>query len=268
MQNLVQRIKSMRTPIARKLAIALVCVGVLVLLPTAAHGVALTDIVTLLNTITSTLKNVIGGELTQIQAVGTNRNAFEQTQLWPVASLNQARTFIDSMQRRFGNVMNQIHATSNNSATLPNAIQLETLFRGCHTLNLNRVSASYSNVYAPVPNASNASQLQRNLMDMDDALASGSLKTSLISDQTTAEMLSLADLIEQQSASAAPGSGPMLATESQIASLQSQAYLTKVLAAELRQESARLAHQNMIMKQRAANTRTLQNEIQHLLAHP
>jgi hypothetical protein len=266
--SVFQRIQSMRKLMAGKLAIALVCVVAVVSLPTAAHALGLSNIVTLLNTITSTLKNVIGGELSQIQTLGTNRNAFEQGQLWPVASLNRARAFINSTQVQFGNLMNQIHATTNNSATLPNAIRLETLFRGSQTANLNQVSASYSNVYAPVPNANNATQLQRNLMDMDDALASGSLKTSLISDQTTSGMLSLADSIEQQSASAAPGSGAMLATESQIASLQSQAYLAKVLAAELRQESAKLAHQNMLIKQSAANTHILQNEMQHLLAHP
>jgi hypothetical protein len=105
-------------------------------------------------------------------------------------------------------------------------------------------------------------------MDMDDALAMGSLKTSVLADQTTAGMLTLADSIEQQSATAAPGSGPMLATQAQVASLESQAYLAKVLASELRQEAAKLAHQNTLLKQSAAATRNLQNQIQQVLAHP
>jgi hypothetical protein len=105
-------------------------------------------------------------------------------------------------------------------------------------------------------------------MDMDDALAMGSLKTAVLSDQTTSGMLSLADSIDQQSAFAAPGSGPMLATEAQIASLESQAYLAKVLASELRQEAAKLAHENALLKQSAANTRNLQNQIQRVLTHP
>jgi ATP-dependent protease HslVU (ClpYQ) peptidase subunit len=105
-------------------------------------------------------------------------------------------------------------------------------------------------------------------MDMDDAIAVGSLKTTVVSDQTTSGLLSLADSIEQQSSTAAPGSGAMLATEAQIASLQSQAYLAKVLAAELRQEATKLAHQNALIKQSALNVRTLQNQMQQVLAHP
>jgi hypothetical protein len=44
----------------------------------------------------------------------------------------------------------------------------------------------------------------------------------------------------------------MLATQAQVASLESQAYLAKVLASELRQEAAKLAHQNTLLKQSAA----------------
>jgi hypothetical protein len=52
----------------------------------------------------------------------------------------------------------------------------------------------------PVPLAQNAKAIQRNLMDMDDAVAMGSLKTSVLSDQTTQGMLTLADSIEQRCA--------------------------------------------------------------------
>jgi hypothetical protein len=162
--------------------------------------------------------------------------------------------------------MNQIHSIHNNSATLANPIQLENLFQSSSTRNLGQLSPMYTNVYTSVPAANNASQVQRNLMDMDDAIAVGSLKTTVVSDQTTSGLLSLADSIEQQSSTAAPGSGAMLATEAQIASLQSQAYLAKVLAAELRQEATKLAHQNALIKQSALNVRTLQNQMQQ--AHP
>jgi hypothetical protein len=105
-------------------------------------------------------------------------------------------------------------------------------------------------------------------MDMDDAMSMASLKTTVLSDQTTQEMLGLADQLEQQSASAAPGSGPMLATQAQVADLATQAYMAKVLAAELRQAAAKLAHQNTLLKQSAASTRNLQNQMQQALTHP
>ena len=106
------------------------------------------------------------------------------------------------------------------------------------------------------------------MIDMDDALAMGSLKTTVLSDQTTQGMLALADQLEQQSAAAAPGSGPMLSVQAQVADLETQAFMAKMLAAELRQEAARLAHQNTLLKQSAAATRNLQNQIQQVLSHP
>ena len=40
--------------------------------------------------------------------------------------------------------------------------------------------------------------------------------------------------------------------------------MAKMLAAELRQEAAKLAHQNTLLKQSAAATRNLQNQIQQV----
>lgn len=232
------------------------------------RAIGLTDILSLLITITGTIKNVIGGALNEIQTVKADLNNFEQTILWPVAALNQTRAFVNSTRNQYQSLINQIYSIHNNSATLANPIQLENLFRSSSSGNLGQLSPMYTNVYTPVPAANSASQVQRNLMDMDDAVAAGSLKTTVVSDQTTSGMLSLADSIEQQSSTAAPGSGPMLATEAQIASLQSQAYLAKILAAELRQEATKLAHQNALIKQSSLNTRTLHNQMQQVLAHP
>jgi hypothetical protein len=106
------------------------------------------------------------------------------------------------------------------------------------------------------------------MIDMDDALAMGSLKSTVLSDQTTVGMLALADQLEQQSAAAAPGSGPMLSVQAQVADLETQAYMAKMLAAELRQEAATIAHQNTLLKLSAASTRNLQNQIQQVLSHP
>lgn len=247
--------------------LALVVIS-LCLLPGTARAVGLTDIITLLTTITSTIQNAIGGVLTGIQTLNNTVNNFRQQIIWPVNALNQTRGFITSTRAQYQGLMNQIHQIKNNSATLTNPSQLETLYRSAQAGSIAQLEGSYTTVYTPVPLATEAKPIQRNLMDMDDALAMGSLKTAVLSDQTTSGMLGLADSIEQQSATAAPGSGPMLATEAQIASLESQAYLTKVLASELRQEAAKLAHENTLLKQSAANTRNLENQIQQVLTHP
>ena len=240
----------------------------LFLLPGTARAVGLTDILTLLTTITSTIQNAIGGVLTGIKSLDNTVNNFRQQVVWPVSALNQTRGFVSSTRAQYQGLMNQIETINNNSATLANPSQLEAVFRSTKANMVGGLQPAYTNVYTPVPSATDAKPIQRDLIDMDDALAMGSLKTAALSDQTTSGMLRMADSIEQQSQVAAPGSAPMLATEAQIASLESQAYLAKVLASELRQEAAKLAHENLLLKQSAANTRNLQNQIQQVLTHP
>lgn len=234
--------------------------------PAARAGVG--DILTLIKTITSTIEGAIGGALNGIQNLNSTINSFRQRVIWPLAQLNQARAFVSVTRAQYGGLMFQIQAIKNNSATLTNPSQLESLFRNGQSGAIGQFQPLYANVYGNVPSATDARLLQRNMIDMDDALAQGSLKTTILSDQTTQGMLALADSIEQQSATAAPGSAPMLATQAETSELESQAYLEKVLASELRQEAAKLAHQNSLLKQSATSTRNLMNQAQQVLTHP
>lgn len=261
----IERIRSEAVAHSRLLAILIIA---LCLLPASARAAGLSDILSLFETITSTLQNAIGGALSGIQSLNSTVNSFRQQVIWPLVAINQAKGFVNSTRAHYQGLMLQIHGIKNNSATLTNPAQLELMFRGAQASNLAQFPQLYTNVYTAVPLAANAKPIQRNMMDIDDALAMGSLKTAVLSDQTTQGMLALADSLEQQSANAAPGSGPMLATQAQVASLESQAYLAKVLASELRQEAAKLAHQNTLLKQSAAATRNLQNQMQQVLTHP
>lgn len=240
----------------------------LLLTPSAARAAGVGDILTLIKTITSTIQGAIGGALGGILTIHNMVNNFRQQIIWPLDQLNQARSFVKSTRSRYGGLMFQIQAIKNNSATLTNPSHLESLLRSGQSGAVDQFQPLYTTVYGDVPSATDARLLQRNVVDMDDALAQGSLKTTVLSDQTTQGMLALADSIDQQSAIAAPGSAPMLATLARISELESQACLAKVLAAELRQEAAKLAHQNSLMKQNAASVRNLMNETQQVLTHP
>jgi hypothetical protein len=240
----------------------------LLLTPPAARAAGIGDILTLIKTITSTIQGAIGGALSGIQTLHNMVNNFRQQIIWPLDQLNQARAFVTSTRAQYGGLMFQIQAINNNSATLTNPSRLESLFRNARSGAIGQFQPLYTNVYGNVTSPTDARLLQRNMIDMDDALAQGSLKTTVLSDQTTQGMLALADSIEQQSATAAPGSAPMLATQAGISELESQAYLKKVLASELRQEAAKLAHQNSLLKQSATATRNLMNQAQQVLTHP
>jgi hypothetical protein len=238
------------------------------LIAPAARGDGIGDILSLFQTITRTLQGSIGGALGEIQKVSTAINNFRQQLIWPLILINQTRSFIGATRSRYTGLIFQIEGIRNNSATLAVPMQLESLFRGAQAGTINQILPIYMQVYQPVSQAGLAQPLQRNLMDIDDAMAMDSLKTAMVSDQSTKEMLTLADTIEQQAMSAAPGSAPMVTAQARIADLETQAQLAKMLAAQLRQEATKLAHQNAVLKQRSVATQNLQNQIDRVLAHP
>jgi hypothetical protein len=247
----------------RTLALCLICL--MVLMPMAANaGVA--DIITLLTTITSTLQNGIGQVLSGIQSINTTVRNFEQQVVWPVTLINQTKAEVAQVRSQFTNLVGQIQSIPTNSASLVNPKQLEALLRSKQSGNLGQISASYTQVYQALPQANQATATQRNLMDVDDALALGALKTATASDQASQQMLNVADGLEQQAALSAPGSASILTAQAQAANLQNQAMLQRMLAAELRQEAARLAHTNALRKQSADANRTLRNNLLQILS--
>lgn len=244
--------------------LALCLISVMVLLPMAANaGVA--DIITLLNTIIGTLQNGVGQVLSGIQSINITVRNFEQQVVWPVALINQTKAEVAQVRSQFTSLAGQIQSIPTNSASLVNPKQLEALLRSRQSGNLGQISASYTQVYQALPQANQATTTQRNLMDMDDALALGALKTATASDQASQQMLNVADGLEQQAALSAPGSASILTAQAQAANLQNQAMLQRMLAAELRQEAARLAHANALRKQSADANRTLRNNLQQIL---
>lgn len=62
----------------------------------------------------------------------------------------------------------------------------------------------------------------------------------------------------------APGSAAMSASAAYVAALQSQAHIQKMLAGQLRQEAARLAHDTMTLKRGANFTRESRSKVSEL----
>ena len=100
-----------------------------------------------------------------------------------------------------------------------------------------------------VPTTTQASAAERTLIDVDDALAQDTLKTLKESDDADNITLSVADQLENTASQAAPGSAPFLTATAVAASIRTQALTQKMLAAELRQEAAELAHRNTLQPQ-------------------
>ena len=246
----------------------LAVVVTLCLIPSAVRADGIGDILSLFQTITHTLQGPIGGVLGEMQKLNAAINNFRQQIIWPLSLINQTRSFIGATRARYTGLMSQIEGIKNNSATLALPMQLESLFRGAQAGTITQIPPIYMQVYQPVSQTGMAQPLQRNLMDIDDAMAMDSLKTAMVSDQNTQGMLALADSIEQQAMSAAPGTAAMVTAQARVADLETQAQLAKMLAAQLREEATKLAHQNAVLKQSSVSTQNLQNQIQQVLAHP
>jgi hypothetical protein len=250
-----------------KRIVAIVVVSSMLLMPVAANA-GLADIITLITTITSTLQDAIGTVLGGIQTLNTAANNFRQQVLFPVILINQAKVFVGQIRTQFATLAAQIRAIETSSATLPNPQQLESLLRHGQSGTLAQLLPAFDKLYTPIPLLNDAPPADRNLMDVDDAMAVGSLKTAIISDQATEQMLGVADGIEQQAAAAAPGSAPMLTAQAQVANLQNQAMLQRMLAAELRQEATHLAHSNTLRKRSAEAAKQLRDHMRQILSRP
>ena len=259
--------RTLRFGATGKRLVALLAVG-LILAPVGAQAAGLGDILSLIKTITSTLQKAVGGVLSDIQTVNSEINKFRQEIVWPLNEISQARAFVSATRARYTGLMSQIQSIRNNSANLANPRQLESALRGAQAGGMGQFQQVYAQVYAAVPQSNAAKPMQRDMMDIDDALAMDSLKTTIVSDQSTQNLLSLADSLEQQSANAAPGSAPLLTAQARVTDLVTQAQLAKMLAAELRQEAAKLAHQNALLRQSVTATRNLQNQMQQVLKRP
>jgi hypothetical protein len=233
------------------------------LFPAAAHG-GITDIVSLFQSITATLSSAIGPALADLQAVESRVRQLEERVVWPEALISQTRSFVQQLRGRFSAVAAQIHRLAIDSATLATPAQLEKLLRASVT-KFDEISGSYRSVFQALPAPQSATAAQRTLLDIDDASALSALKIANASDVAGEQQLALADGLEQQAAAAAPGSAPLLAAQAQVAQLQSQAMLHRLLAAQLRQEAAWLAHDNALRKQGADSLEQLRGHLLRLM---
>jgi hypothetical protein len=251
---------------SRRQVLALTLAGVLAVglvspPPAAAQGSLVAAIQSVLNVINGLIKTALNS-VNSLQAAVSN---FYQQVTWPVALINQAKAMVTQMIGQYRGLMQSIFSIDLRSATLPNPSALENVTRNHQTNDFASLATSFGNTYGAVPTATAVSAADRTMMDMDDALAVDNLKTLKESDAADDLTLRAADNIENAASQAAPGSAPFLTATAVVASIQSQALTQKMLAAELRQEAARLAHENALRKRGATMTGDVNTQILNLL---
>ncbi len=250
----------------RRQVLALTLAGALAVVivsppPAQAQGSLIAAIQSVLNVINGMIKTA----LNSINSVRTAISSLYQQVTWPVALINQAKTMVTQMIGQYRSLMQNIFNINLKSATLPNPVALENAMRNHQTNDFASLTTSFGSTYGSVPNAMAASPADRSMMDMDDALAVDNLKTLKMSDAADDLTLQAADNIENAASQAAPGSAPFLTATAVVASIESQALTQKMLAAELRQEAARLAHENALRKRGSIMTGDVNAQILNLL---
>jgi len=233
---------------SRRLA-AVTLVGVLsisLLFPTSSYAQlglisGIQNILDLINGTIHQALNAIGSATSVIQSL-------HQQLVWPVGLIQLAHTAITNLIAQYRGQLQRIYGTSVRSATLPVPTDLETVMRNEQTADFNILAQNYYRTYGTAPPATDADELARNLIDVDDALALDTLKTLKASDSAGELILQSATQIDDNSRSAAPGSAPFLTAAAVASNIQSQVMMQKMLAAMIRQEAARIAHENASRK--------------------
>src|ERR1039458_5164229 len=199
-----------------------------------------------------TIQNEMGLALSEINQVTQEVQQLYQQTVWPLALVNQARGFVSNSINTYRSYITQVFNLSSNSATLASPQQLETILHSRQSAQIPALQASFTTNYGAVPAVNTASPQDRVMMDIDDALGQQSLKTTLIADQGQDVILVTANQMENQVALSTPGSAPFITAQAQVANLRCQAFMQKMLAAELRQEAGRIALDNVLVKRKAS----------------
>jgi hypothetical protein len=217
-----------------------------------------------LTSITSALTTVVGGGLNSILTVEQGISNFEQVVVWPQNLINQARLLVQSIRGTF----NQIRAITRipvNSATLPGPQQLEVNLLSGDSNQIGQTSAQYTAVYGAVPDATVASPQTRNMIDMSDAAAQAAMKRAIEIDSLADLELQAADQINQSIQVAAPGSAPIIEAQADAWLVRANAYTQAATADLLRVRAIDLANQSANVKNGAANSAAIQQQILNLL---
>ncbi len=245
-----------RTPL-----IALVVIVTLIT-PRPAQGqfIDWAAIVGAINAINTAITNVIGGALRAMNQtlgsissiVGAVQSLFQNV-VYPRAAITRARGLVGQVLV----IYNQIRAiaqTAVNSATLASPRTLEQTLLSRNPLQIPNVSANFQSVYQPLPPATDASPVTRNVIDMSDAAAQAAMKRAIAIDAIADQELQAAEQMLNELQSTAPGTAPMIGAQGSAWLLRAHAYTQVALADSMRLRAVGLANSGAEMKFNATSS--------------
>jgi hypothetical protein len=217
-----------------------------------------------LGTINSTMGSVIGGGLSSINEVLTAIQQFEQTVVWPLQAIAQARGLVGAIQGIYVQIRN-IFNIPISSATLANPRQLETILLSRSPAQIGNTSGAYGAVYGVVPLPQNASPQVRDQVDMTDAVAQDALERAIVIDAIADQELQAADQINSSIQSAAPGSAPIIEAQADAWLVRSHAYTQSALADLMRVRAIDLSNSGANLKYGSSGAVGAQQDVNTIL---
>ena len=221
----------------------------------------------ILNFINNTMRPLLEGIQSAAQVLqgflAQLRNLWEQV-VWPVSEINRARMLAQQLIGTFRGLLNSLYAVGVNSGQLPNSVRLEGVMRNRQVNDHPQLVAAFQEAFGALPAPAEAHPEERNLIDVDDALAIDQLMSLKAGDAAADLVLQAAEAVENEATRMAPGTAAMASAAAYIAAVQSQAHMQKMIAGQLRQEAARLAHDTMALKRGAVFTRESRNKATEL----
>jgi hypothetical protein len=227
---------------ATRALLGLAVFACLLVIPVAAHADIFTSLVTAVTNIGSIEAKISGNQ--------SSEDSFNTNVVAPVKQLAALKNWLTQAESSYQGWFNSVKQVSVKSATLGNTSALENALRaGSSGGTGTGVSSSlFTSVYGAAPSASSVSPAVATRVDMSDSAAQEAMALAVASDNGSAQLLSAAQSLQQESANTAPGTADQVTAESQALQLQSNAMMHHLLASMIRQESSRLATETADVK--------------------
>lgn len=256
----------MRPPSHRLQITGAMLVGSMLVAVPVCRAISLNPLDFIFQAIDSTISGDIGGALSGLNSIQTTLMQDEQKVLFPVALINQSHNYVATIVGGYRGWMTSVFKLPVNSAQLPSSQNLERIFLSANSTQTGSLGSVYHTSFGTVPSAAAAPLAHRQMVDMQDALAQDALAQSMAADQASTGLLTVANQIENETATTAPGTADMLAATARAAELQSLASQHKLLASMLREEAAQLAEQNGRQKLNVQQMQQMNTNLQGVIA--
>ena len=255
----------LRHPLAQRVAIAAAGIAILATVAVQpAHsqfGIDIAAILAGLKEVDSTLNSAVASPLRLINKVEQQEQQFQQQVLYPISAIDSARQMATGFSSSFLS-FRQLASLNITSAQLPYPQQLERQMLSADPNDIGTIGSAYQNVFSQLPAQSAVPQNIAYQIDMGDAQAQDAIKKAIELDAFAAREMEVAQKLNQQIATSAPGTAPMLDAEASAWVVQANAYTQMGMAELLRLNSADISNRSGALKD---STAQMQNMNQRML---